>query len=214
MDTETPLRMSSRERLVRLAGGLALLFLGVVIYAVSQAVDPANRAAILAIIAIVIGLSWFGQGLRGHKEGPVRREAAPPSGAVISPERTAVGVLLAWLVPGLGHWIIGRRSKAVLYFLTITATFVLGVLLAQGRNLDFDRDFVYFLAYGFNLGETVITYFLAQDLVRDHSVRFLQMGYLYAAVAGLLNLVAMMDFISTCIHSASGGEERVGEQTA
>jgi hypothetical protein len=204
--------MSRRERLVKLAGGGGLVALGCIIYAVSQAVDPANRAAILGIIAIVIGLSWLGQSLRGHKEGPSHRDTAveTPPGPPISPERTAAGVLLAWAVPGLGHWIIGRRSKALLYFVVITATFLLGVLLAEGRNLDYERDKIYFLAYIFNLGETFLAWFLAQGLVRDHAIPFLQAGFLYTAVAGLLNLVAMMDFISTCIRSAeapaAGGE--------
>jgi hypothetical protein len=204
--------MSRRERLIKLAGGSGLVALGCIIYAVSQAVDPANRAAILGIIAIVIGLSWLGQSLRGHKEGPVHRDAAEaPPGPPISPERTAAGVLLAWAVPGLGHWIIGRRGKALLYFVVITATFLLGVLLAEGRNLDYESDKIYFLAYVFNLGETLLAWFLAQGLVRDHAIAYLQVGFLYTAVAGLLNLVAMMDFISTCIRSAEApatGEER------
>ncbi|MHC4222896.1 MAG: DUF6677 family protein, partial [Planctomycetota bacterium] len=148
--------MSRRERLIKLAGGGGLVALGCILYAISQAVDPANRAAILAIIAIVIGLSWLGQSLRGHKEGPVHRDVVEaPYGPPISPERTAAGVLLAWAVPGLGHWIIGRRGKALLYFVVITATFLLGVLLAEGRNLDYERDKIYFLAYVFNLGETL-----------------------------------------------------------
>jgi len=204
--------MSRRERLIKLAGGGGLVALGCIIYAVSQSVDPANRAAILGIIAIVIGLSWLGQSMRGHKEGPVHRESieAPP-GPPISPERTAAGVLLAWAVPGLGHWIIGRRGKALLYFAVITATFLLGVLLAEGRNLDYERDKIYFLAYVFNLGETLLAWFLSQGLVRDHAIPYLQVGFLYTAVTGLLNLVAMMDFISTCIRSAEApatGEER------
>ncbi|MHC4341578.1 MAG: DUF6677 family protein [Planctomycetota bacterium] len=204
--------MSRRERLIKLAGGGGLVALGCILYAISQAVDPANRAAILAIIAIVIGLSWLGQSLRGHKEGPVHRDVVEaPYGPPISPERTAAGVLLAWAVPGLGHWIIGRRGKALLYFVVITATFLLGVLLAEGRNLDYERDKIYFLAYVFNLGETLLAWFLAQGLVRDHAIPYLQVGFLYTAVAGLLNLVAMMDFISTCIRSAEApatGEER------
>lgn len=41
--------------------------------------------------------------------------------------------LLAWLVPGLGHWYQGRKSKAVLFFVCILGTFVFGLYLGDGR---------------------------------------------------------------------------------
>lgn len=40
---------------------------------------------------------------------------------------------LAWLVPGLGHWYQGRRSKALLFFVCILGTFVFGLYLGEGR---------------------------------------------------------------------------------
>ena len=36
---------------------------------------------------------------------------------------------VAWLVPGLGHWILGRRVRAVVFFIVIISAFVTGVLL-------------------------------------------------------------------------------------
>jgi hypothetical protein len=36
----------------------------------------------------------------------------------------------AWLVPGLGHWILGRRVRAVVFGAVIFCAFVTGVLLA------------------------------------------------------------------------------------
>lgn len=44
-----------------------------------------------------------------------------------------VAALLAWLVPGLGHWYQGRRSKALLFFVCILGTFAYGLLLGSGR---------------------------------------------------------------------------------
>jgi len=40
---------------------------------------------------------------------------------------------LAWLIPGLGHWYQGRRSKALLFFVCILGTFVFGLYLGEGR---------------------------------------------------------------------------------
>ena len=212
MDSRPP--MPPRERLLRLVGGIATIVLGCVVYASSQALDPDNRAALLGIIAILVGITWLGQGLRGHAEGPVRPTERLPGSLPIPAERTAVGVLLAWLVPGLGHWIIGRRAKAILFFATITVTFTVGILLAEGRNIDYDRNAVYYLAYVFNLGEIGLAWLLARGLEYDHSIRFLQVGYLYTAVACLLNLVVMMDLIATCVRSGAPAEDEQAPEGA
>jgi hypothetical protein len=35
----------------------------------------------------------------------------------------------AWLVPGLGHWLLGKRVRAVVFAVVVTASFLTGVLL-------------------------------------------------------------------------------------
>ena len=205
---ETPHRLSARERLIRIGGGLGLTVLGAVIFSVGKANDPENKWAIVGILGVIGGLSWAGQGLRGRRDGPISHEEEMPVGEPISAEKTVLGILLAWFVPGLGHWIIGRRGKAILFFTTITLTFLVGVLMAEGRNLSYERDGFYFLAYMFNAGETLVGWVATRHLELTHHVRYLQLGFLYTAVACLLNLVAMMDFVSTCTRNAeTHGEE-------
>ena len=41
----------------------------------------------------------------------------------------ALAAILAWLVPGLGHWYQGRRAKAVLFFVCIMGLFGYGLWL-------------------------------------------------------------------------------------
>lgn len=41
--------------------------------------------------------------------------------------------ILAWAVPGAGHWYQGRRTKAVLFFVCILSTFFYGLWLGEGR---------------------------------------------------------------------------------
>jgi len=203
---QPPNRLTSRERFLRLGGGIALLGAGFALFAYSKAHDPENRAAILAIFAIVIGFSWIGHGLRGRRESIVHHEEAGPPGPPVSAELTLAGILGAWLVPGLGHLLIGRRAKAALYFGVITATFLAGTALSEGRNLSLERDPIYFGAYMFNAGETAIGWLLTRRLELDHGIRFLQLGLTYTAVACLLNVVAMMDFVATCSRSAEGAK--------
>ena len=35
----------------------------------------------------------------------------------------------AWLLPGLGHWILGKRKRAVVFLVVVCASFVTGVML-------------------------------------------------------------------------------------
>jgi hypothetical protein len=208
---EPTVRLTPRERLLRIAGGAALIAAGCAVFAYSKANDPENRAAILAIVAIAIGSSWIGHGLRGRRDSLVHRDEEAPPGPPISPELTFAGILAAWIVPGLGHLIIGRRAKALLYFATITLTFLAGTALAEGRNLSLERDPIYFGAYLFNAGETAVGWLLTRHLEVDHKIRFLQLGLTYTAVACLLNVVAMMDFVATCGRSvAARGEADAG----
>ncbi len=44
-----------------------------------------------------------------------------------------LAALLAWLVPGLGHWYQGRRAKAVLYAVCILGLFFVGLFLGEGK---------------------------------------------------------------------------------
>jgi hypothetical protein len=195
---EPPVRLTPRERLLRIAGGAALIAAGCGAFAYSKANDPENRAAILAIVAIFIGASWIGHGARGRRDSLVHRDEEALPGPPISPERTLAGILAAWVVPGAGHLLIGRRAKALLYFATITVTFLIGTVLAEGRNLSFDRDPIYFAAYLFSAGETGLGWLLTRHLEMDHRIPYHQLGLTYTAVACLLNVVAMMDFVATC----------------
>lgn len=44
-----------------------------------------------------------------------------------------LAAILAWLIPGAGHWYQRRRSKAVLFFVCIVGTFGYGLWLGEGR---------------------------------------------------------------------------------
>lgn len=51
--------------------------------------------------------------------------------------------VLAWLVPGLGHYYQGRRFKSILFAACIIPTFLFGCLLGSSKEVGFARN-VYF----------------------------------------------------------------------
>ena len=204
-------RLTRNQRLIRLGMGVGCVIGAFVVFSISKKIDPMNRAALVTIVMLVVGTGWIGQAIRGTREATGVRELAPIPGERVSADKSLLGLAAAWLVPGGGHWIIGQRSKAMIYFVTITATFVLGIALARGRNFDYDRDAVYFLAYVFNGLETGLAWLLFGGLERTEPVRYLQLGFLYSAVASLLNVVAMMDYIATVGRIGQGGTADAGD---
>ena len=58
----------------------------------------------------------------------------PPDSETIDLKDPALAALLAWLIPGLGHWYQGRRAKAVLYFVSIMGLFSCGVYLSSSNQ--------------------------------------------------------------------------------
>jgi hypothetical protein len=45
-----------------------------------------------------------------------------------------LAAVLAWLIPGLGHWYQERREKAVLFFVCIMSIFLFGCYLGSSRE--------------------------------------------------------------------------------
>lgn len=56
--------------------------------------------------------------------GSGNRTAREPEPAPHAPFRLLAA---AWLVPGLGHWLLGRRLRAVVFFVVIVCAFATGV---------------------------------------------------------------------------------------
>ena len=105
-----------------------------------------------------------------------------------------VGVV-SWLVPGAGHLMLGRAQKAVVFFVTLTAMFAIGLAL-NGRLAAFDfSDPLVGLAAIANLGMG-IPYFIAramdlgQGIVTAASYEY---GNTFLIVAGLLNMLVAID---------------------
>lgn len=71
-----------------------------------------------------------GEGPKAKKKKPAEKA---DDGSAAGKGRAPAALLLgAWLIPGLGHWILGKRRRAVVFAVVIVCAFVTGVLL-QGE---------------------------------------------------------------------------------
>ena len=108
-----------------------------------------------------------------------------------------LAVVLAWAIPGLGHWYLGRRGKAVAFFVLVAGLLVAGWVLGQCKVVDFDDTWMF--AGQAPAGLVTVAAELIGDTVRasggpaDPVPQSYRSGGVYTLVAGLLNLLVMLD---------------------
>jgi TM2 domain-containing membrane protein YozV len=116
----------------------------------------------------------------------------PTTGA---PRNPLTALVLGWVLPGAGHFYGGQRGKGILFFCLITGTIVAGLLLSRGTNLLPNR--LWYAAQicggGPALTLTPISQHYSGRGPIDWADRLHEVGTLYTAVAGFLNLLVMMD---------------------
>jgi len=111
-------------------------------------------------------------------------------------------LVLAWAIPGAGHAYAGRWGKAALFFGCIVGLLVAGMIIGGGTVI-IHRDTqghieLWWMAQmgagGPTVALTPISEYLAARAGADiYANRYREVGTLYAAVAGFLNVLVMMD---------------------
>ena len=120
----------------------------------------------------------------------------------VSPSRVALCVFLTWWFPGLGHWLLHKRAKAILYFGAITSLFLLGLVIGEFRVVRLDHFWLHFVGQVFYAGLTLPVWLATGGLRLEPGVDpggvtlefpLLDVGVLFTTIAGLLNVCVMVD---------------------
>ena len=127
-------------------------------------------------------------------------ESAPPR------RSTAAAMVLAWLVPGLGHYYLGRRKTAIAFALIVAATFLLG-LSFQGRLYTVEEGqpltiLATFAVYGAGL-LNVVARAISENPAGTILSPTYEYGCAYLLTAGLMNLLLVLD-----AHDLATGKKR------
>jgi len=104
-------------------------------------------------------------------------------------------LVLGWLVPGAGHFLVKRPFRGLLLFLSITTMFVLGVAMQGKLYSPNTGEILNILGFIGNLGSGLL-YIVAKSLDYGHlavQVATADYGTKFAVVAGLLNFMAAID---------------------
>lgn len=125
-----------------------------------------------------------------------------------SPPPAPLVALAGWLVPGAGYWLIGHRTRAIVVGASIVTLFVLGILVAgiavvEAPSLGGGRGFVarllqkpWFLGQAMTGPLGLICAWVGDGVVNHYpaaKARLGEIGTLYTAIAGMLNLLAIID---------------------
>ena len=105
----------------------------------------------------------------------------------------ALTVLLAWLLPGAGHWYLGHRVRGVILCFLLVTIFTLGVLLTSGGCVNIQRHPYAFALQVFNGPMTGVAAVLSVGLPELPASKLNDFGMLLTLVAGALNVLLIAD---------------------
>ncbi len=107
-------------------------------------------------------------------------------------------MVLNWLVPGAGHWYLGDRTRALIYFITLTLTFWTGIFIGGAQStVNIQTNTAWFFAQIFTGGYTLLSLVLGHlpGAMPSYS-KTLDLSTIYTGVAGLLNIYVIFDAMS------------------
>ncbi len=104
-------------------------------------------------------------------------------------------MVLAWLVPGLGHLLLGRRLRAGVFFAVVVIAFLVGTALDGELILPHAGDPLSYLAAIASIGNGVLFFVaravgLGQGVVTSPAYEF---GNTFLLTAGMMNLLLILD---------------------
>ncbi len=111
--------------------------------------------------------------------------------------RPILAALLGWLVPGLGHLIVGRPAKGVYFAVLVLGLFAIGMWLGEGASVSAIR--YPFHVYG-QFGAALPAW-IAETVwgvvPTDRTIDMLELGVVFTTVAGIMNVIVVVDAYET-----------------
>jgi TM2 domain-containing membrane protein YozV len=127
----------------------------------------------------------------GHWELRRRRD-----GGLDGPRAVADPALcaaLSWLVPGLGQMRAGQRDKGMLMGAAVLIVFALGLWFSEGHAVDRGTYSVWWIGQNLCGGGSLFAALVTAPLEAQQAPLYADLGVVLCTVAGLMNLVVMID---------------------
>jgi len=103
-------------------------------------------------------------------------------------------LLLAWLLPGAGHWFLSRRGRALLYGVSVAGIFVAGLWMGGLTTVSMHGHKWAFLLQVFD-GPMAIAAAVASHVARPQMVpsQLTDLGLTFTLVSAAFNVLVMAD---------------------
>jgi len=101
--------------------------------------------------------------------------------------------LVSWAVPGAGFFILNEKKRAVIVFVSITFTFLLGLYVGSVGVIDYVESWPWYIA---QIMTSPVVVFLGRiGATGAYPVfgRPCEIGQIYTSIAGLLNLLCIVN---------------------
>jgi hypothetical protein len=103
--------------------------------------------------------------------------------------------LLAWLVPGAGHFLLKEKKRAIIIFATIVLTFLVGIYVGSIGVIDPVGAKPWYAAQIVNSPIVAVLGHLTATGAYPSYGRPNEIGRTYTSIAGLLNLLCIVNAV-------------------
>ena len=103
--------------------------------------------------------------------------------------------LLAWLVPGAGHFVLKEKKRAIIIFATIVLTFCMGIYVGSIGVIDPVGAWWWYVAQIMNSPMVAVLGHLTAGGAYPVYGRPNEIGQIYTSIAGLLNLLCIVNAV-------------------
>ncbi len=117
--------------------------------------------------------------------------------------RTIQAGILAWLLPGAGHFFLGQRGIAWVFFITISFAYGTGLAIGGVKNSVNPRENRWLFLAELGIGGYTGIGYVVSNRLPDYSEKELSpyvsfypesdVAQIYLAIGGLLNLLTILD---------------------
>jgi hypothetical protein len=123
---------------------------------------------------------------------------------------------LAWLVPGAGHYALNEKRRGLVIFVALVLTFLVGLYVGSVGVIDWDparrlegwfKGGPWFVAQVMNTPLVILLGLIRASGNYRVFGRANEIGQIYTSIAGLLNLLCIVNAVYTA-HLRSVGESK------
>ncbi|MCA8973869.1 MAG: hypothetical protein KDC98_04070 [Planctomycetes bacterium] len=153
--------------------------------------EPRDFEHIAAWLTAASGMLAAFWAAAGHWELRLRRDRREDSPAPIADP--ALCAALSWLLPGLGHARAGQRDKGMAMAAAVVLVFAAGLAFSHGHAVDRATASVWWIGQNLFGGGTLFAALVTGPWAMEAAPANLDLGVVLCTVAGLMNLVVMVD---------------------